>query len=187
MPEMERVFAELTALAEMVNGGEAGLPAIQRLVELAQGALDAVGASFAEYGPVGGRVIAASGSSRWAVGRQVDPADALGPGGAPIVEARVEEVPTELAGQLAGRGIRRLLGARVEVTGHVVGAVHAYFPDDGAANPYQRSAISLFAGVAGHLYGDSRGLPVYADTPVIGTLADAIAVVGPDGAVRSWN
>src|SRR2546430_7886832 len=82
MPEMERVFAELTALAEMVNGGEAGLPAIQRLVELAQGALDAVGASFAEYGPVGGRVIAASGSSRWAVGRvrSWNPAAAVVPG-----------------------------------------------------------------------------------------------------------
>src|SRR5439155_23526813 len=43
------------------------------------------------------------------------------------------------------------------------------------------------AGSAGRLYAGRRGLPIYADTPVVTTMADAIAVVGVDGLVRSWN
>jgi signal transduction histidine kinase len=185
---MERIFADLSGLADMVNAGEAGLPAIQRLVELTQGGLDAVGASFAEYGPAGGRVIAASGASLWAVGRQVDPADSMVADAARgrFVEVPVEEIPTE-AGQLSGRGIRRMLASRVEVAGHLVGTLHGYLADAGTASPLQRSAISLFAGLAAHLYGDSRGLPVYAEAPAMASLADAIAVVGHDGVVRSWN
>jgi PAS fold. len=42
-------------------------------------------------------------------------------------------------------------------------------------------------GVIGHLYADGQGLPIYGDDPVTGAMADAIAVVGPDGTVRSWN
>jgi signal transduction histidine kinase len=243
MAEMERVFADLTALTDMVSSGKGGLPAIQSLVELAQRAVDAVGASFAEYGLAGGRVIAATGAVRWAVGRHVDPIDSLAADTAPpdtapngtapadtgptgtrpadpvpadgvsadtgaadgmsavsgaadkpatgrvgrTIEARVSEIPTELGEQLAGRGIHRMLAARVEVDAHLVGTLHTYFSDDGLPTPLQRAAVALFAGVAGRLYGDSRGLPVYAETPAVATLADAIAVVGPDGVVRSWN
>src|SRR6266568_4060274 len=188
MADLERTFADLSGLADMVNAGEAGLPAIQRLVELTQTALDATGASFAEYGAAGGRVIAASGASLWTVGRQVAPAA----GGAAdatrgrIVEVRVEELPGE-AGQLSGRGIRRMLATRVEVAGQLVGTLHGYFADAGAASPFQRSALTMFAGIAAHLYADGRGLPVYAEAPAMATLADAIAVVGPGGVVRSWN
>jgi signal transduction histidine kinase len=190
MADMERVFADLTSLADMVNDGEAGLPAIQRLVQVTQSTLDADGAAFAEYGPAGGRVIAASGAALWAVGRHGDPADTLDartidPG--PIVEARVRDLPEELAGQLAGRGIRRMLAARVEIARQLVGTLYGYFPDDGVATPVQRTAISMFAAIAGHLYGDGRGLPISAEASVVATLADAIAVVGPDGRVRSWN
>src|SRR5947209_6777864 len=183
---MERMFAVLSALADVVNGGEAGLPVIQRLVELTQAALGAAGASFAEYGTAGGRVIAASGASLWAVGRQVEVPDWALPGGLRIVELPVADLRGE-AGQLSGRGIRRMLATRVEVAGHAVGTLHGYLADAGTATQAQRSALTLFAGIASHLYGDSRGLPVYAETPAMATLADAIAVVGPGGVVRSWN
>jgi two-component system, OmpR family, phosphate regulon sensor histidine kinase PhoR len=186
--DLERIFADLSALAGMVNSGEAGLPAVQRLVEFTQTALGAAGASFAEYGKAGGRVIAASGASLWTVGRQVDAAAvALGdPSGDRIVELPVEQVPDE-AGQLSGRGIRWMLGTRVEVAGVLVGTLHGYFTAPGTASAAQRSALALVAGITAHLYGDGRGLPVYAETPAVATLADAIAVVGPDGVVRSWN
>jgi signal transduction histidine kinase len=189
MAELERVFTDLTALTEMVNSGEAGLPAIQRLVELVQRAVEADGAAFVEYGPAGGRVIAASGAARWAVGRQVDPEDRLIDDDEPdrVVEARVEEIPTALGRQLAGRGVRRLLAVQVEVAGHPVGLLRAYFADDAPVGGLRHAALGLFGAVAGHLYADGRGLPVYAETPAVATLADAIAVVGPDGAVRSWN
>ncbi len=190
MAEMERVFADLTALADMVNTGEAGLPTIQCLVEITQRAVDAAGSAFAEYGPSSGRVVAASGAALWAVGRYVDPGNVLatrdiGPGR--VVEARAEEMPADLAEQLVGRGVRRILAARVEIAGRLVGTLHSYFPDEGAATPLQRSLLSLFGAVASHLYGDGRGLPVYAEAPAVARLADAVAVVGPDGLVRSWN
>ncbi len=201
MAEMERVLADLTTLTDLVNSGQAGLPAIQRLVRIAQQAVDAAGASFAEYAPTGGRMIAASGAARWALGRQVEDAavatDLPAPGAAPepaqpspaerVTEDRVEQLPPALARQLTGRGMRRVLAARVEVAGQLVGTLHVYFADDHPASAGQRSMLTLFAGLVGHLYADSRGLPVYADTPAVNTLADAIAVVGPDGLVRSWN
>jgi signal transduction histidine kinase len=190
MADVERVFADLTELVDSVNAGDSGLIAIQRLVELTQRALDAVGASFAEYGSAGGRVIAASGDSAWAVGRFVDPGDQLVAkmiGLGRIIEATLDDIPTDLAGHLRAKGIRRMLAARAELTGHVVGTLHAYFSDGGRPEPVQRSTISFLATAAGHLYGDNRGLPVYADGPVVASLADAIAVVGPDNRVRSWN
>src|SRR5437763_759331 len=80
MADFEGIFADLSTLAGTVNSAEGGLPAIQGLVEFTQTALGAAGASFAEYGTAGGRVIAASGASLWTVGRQVDAA-AGGPAG----------------------------------------------------------------------------------------------------------
>ena len=188
MADLEGIFADLSALAGTVNSAEGGLPAIQGLVEFTQTALGAAGASFAEYGTAGGRVIAASGASLWTVGRQVDAAaGGLGDAaGGRIVELPVERLPAE-AGQLSGRGIRWMLATRVEVAGVLVGTLHGYFTRPGTADPAQRSALALVAGVTAHLYGDGRGLPVYAETPAVAALADAIAVVGPDGVVRSWN
>jgi two-component system phosphate regulon sensor histidine kinase PhoR len=188
-PEIEHVFADLAALTGMVNSGEAGLPAIQRLVELAQRAVDSVGAAFVEYGPVGGRVIAASGAARWAVGRYIDPADHLMDEEHPeaVVDVRVADIPTPLGRQLAERGVRRVLAVQVEVAGQLVGMLRAYLTDDDPASGVRRAGLSLFGAVAGHLYADRRGLPVYAEAPAVATLADAIAVVGPDGAVLSWN
>jgi signal transduction histidine kinase len=188
MAELERIFADLAVLADLVNTGTGGLPAIECLVDLTQNAVEAVGASFAEYGPGGGRVIAASGASLWAVGRRVQPADGQldDPTARRIIEVPAELIPAE-AGQLSGRGIHRMLATRVEVAGHLVGTLHAYLSGEAPATRAQRSALALFGGVAAHLYGDSRGLPVYAEAPAIATLADAIAVVGPDGRVRSWN
>jgi signal transduction histidine kinase len=190
MADVERIFADLTDLVESVNAGDSGLLALQRLVELSEHALGAVGASFAEYGSAGGRVIAASGDAAWAVGRFVDPGDQLVAeliGRGRIIEAAIDDVPVELAGYLRAKGIRRMLVARAELAGHVVGTLHAYFADDGRLDPVQRSAISFFAAAASHFYGDKRGLPVYADGPVVASLADAVAVVGPDNQVRSWN
>src|SRR2546421_133574 len=188
MADLEGIFADLSTLAGPVNSAEGGLPAIQGLVEFTQPALGAAGASFAEYGTAGGRVIAPSGASLWTVGRQVDAAaGGLGDAaGGRIVELPVERLPAE-AGQLSGRGIRWMLATRVEVAGVLVGTLHGYFTRPGTADPAQRSALALVAGVTAHLYGDGRGLPVYAETPAVATLADAIAVVGPDGVVRSWN
>jgi two-component system, OmpR family, phosphate regulon sensor histidine kinase PhoR len=190
MAEMERFFGELTGLVDMVNAGDSGLAALQNLVELTQQTVGALGAAFAEYGPGGGRVIAASGASSWAIGRTVDPTDPavaaiLGQGR--LMEVDVEELPLELRTYLRGRGISRMLAARAELTGQLVGSLHAYLVDGAPAGPRERAAISFFAALAVHLYGDNRGLPLYGDSPAAASLADALAVIGPDGTVRSWN
>jgi len=190
MPEMEGFFAELTALTDMVNAGDSGLPALQHLVELTQHTVGAIGASFAEYGPGGGRVIAASGISTWAIGRPVDPVDPFFTGilrQGRVMEAAIDELPVDLRMHMRGRGASRMLAARAEHTGQLVGTLHAYRAEDSAATPAQRSAISFFAALAVHLYGDNRGLPLYGDGPTVASLADALAVIGPDGRVRSWN
>jgi len=94
MAEKESVDVDPRALTDLANAGEHGLPAIQRLLELCQEALGAVGAGFVEFGPYSGRVIAASGSANWSVGRSVDligrPAAQILHTGGPAGATRVE-------------------------------------------------------------------------------------------------
>jgi two-component system, OmpR family, phosphate regulon sensor histidine kinase PhoR len=190
MAEMERFFAELTALTDMVNAGDSGLAALQHLVELTQRTLGAVGASFAEYGPGGGRVIAGSGQCAWAIGRAIDPTDPVNAGilaQGRLMEADIDELHADLRGHMRGRGAGRMLAARAELTGQLLGSLHAYLPEGTEVTALQRSAISFFAALAVHLYGDHRGLPLYGEGPAVASLVDALAVIGPDGTVRSWN
>src|SRR2546421_4304880 len=158
-PEIEHVFADLAALTGMVNSGEAGLPAIQRLVELAQRAVDSAGATFIEYGPVGGRVIAASGAARWAVGRYIDPADHLVDEEHPeqVVDARVEDIPTALGRQLCERGVRRVLAGQIEGSGPPGGMLRADPPRDTPARRGRRAGAALVrAGARALLPGPRR-------------------------------
>ena len=166
-----------------------GLRAVQELVERCQDGLGAVGAGFVEFGPSGGRVIAATGASRWAVGRLVDSSGPLltrlqqtdRP-----VEARVVDQPSDLSRQLAGRGISRILGVRVRLSTDLAAGLFACFAEDRDVDPDRYAALARLAADTGQLY-DRQGLPVYAAEPAVTTLADAIAVVDADGGVRSWN
>lgn len=187
---MERLFAELTALTDLVNAGAPGLTAVQRLVELTQTTVNANGATFVEYSSSGGRVIAACGTAVWGVGRHVDLSEPLVvrlTSVDRVIDVGLDEVPEQGARNLEAAGVRRMLAARIERSGRVVGTLQAFFPEEGPADPARRAAITFFAGVIGHLYADGQGLPIYGDEPATGAMVDAIAVVGPDGTVRSWN
>jgi two-component system, OmpR family, phosphate regulon sensor histidine kinase PhoR len=190
-PDVAELVVELTRFNEMVNSGDSGLPAVERAVELTRRFTGAIGASYVEYGAAGGRVVATSGMSEFARGRHVDPAEpvtaALLRQGR-LVEIPVRELPQALAEQLHVHGAARMLASLVELGEHLVGSLHAYFPDpDGEVTAQQRALVSFFASLLGHLYGDNRGLPVYADAPSASTLADAAAVVDRDGTVLSFN
>src|SRR5215469_5430307 len=106
---MERFFAELTALTDLVNAGAPGLTAVQRLVELAQQTIGGAGATFAEYGSSGGRVIAASGAAVWGVGRYIEPSAPLVvrlSSGERVIEAGLDAMPPDFASHLEGAGVR---------------------------------------------------------------------------------
>jgi signal transduction histidine kinase len=190
-PDYASLIAGHTAVIKMINTGNSGLPALHRLLEVVQQALGAAGMSFAEYGPGGGRIIAASGASGWALGRPVDtadPATAKLLAGPAVQEVPVDALATELADHLLGRGLRRMLGARVETGGLLIGSLQSYYPDaDGVASPEHRALVEYIASGVAHMYGDQAGLPVHGDGPVVAALADGLAIVDCDGAVRLWN
>ena len=191
MPDYHRLIAGQTAVVDLVNSGSTGLPVLARLVETAQAALGARGASFAEYGPSGGRIIAASGACAWALGRPVDathPAVRRHLAGPRSWDVPVDVLETGLARQLSRRGLRRMLGARAEVSGLVVGSLHAYYPDaEGRAGAEAHAVVAFVAACAGHLYDGQAGLPVHGHGPIVAALADGLAVVDAEGTVTLWN
>lgn len=191
MTELDRFLTDPPALADLVSTGQAGLPALQRLVEAAHAAFGGISGAFVEYSAFGGRVVAASGVSQRSVGRYIQSdgpqADRFFRAGLPV-ELRADDLAPSFAAELAGRGIRRIIGVRVEVTREVVGGLFVCFPDaDGVAGPAQQAALASYGRAASQLYKIGYGLPVYGAAPPVSAIADAVAVVGADGVVRSWN
>lgn len=191
LPEHTGFIAGLAGVIDTINAGSAGLPALTRLLWVAQAGLRAEGMSFAEYGPTGGRVIAATGAAEWALGRPLDLADpaimALR-AGPRIQDVPLSRLPEWLAGQLAGRGLFRVFYCRAELGSLAIGHVHAYYRDaEGRSGPEQQALIQLAAACAAHQYADSAGLPVHGDGPVVAALTDGLAIVDREGRVRLWN
>ena len=188
--DREEIISALTEVVDLVNAGESGLPALRRLVILAQRSTGAAGASFVEYGSSGGRIVAVSGAMEWALGRRLNT-------GLPAVarllaEGRVNEYPpAELGGdsavQLGARGISWVTRAWTQIQGRVVGSLHVYHLSARPLDGNDRQRLVCLAALAGNLYRDARGLPVSSDTPAPVATSDAVVVVGPDGCVRSWN
>jgi two-component system phosphate regulon sensor histidine kinase PhoR len=189
--EPARLFERLAELTDMINHGEGGLSVLQLLVELTQDATGAVGAAFVEYGQSAGRIVAASGELCWALGRPI------GPNSPTYRQTLADPAPRQMpidvlssegVRQLRGRGINRMVRAGACSNGMLVGNMQVFFADeDGAADEAQLALIGYLAASAAHLYADRSGLPVHDDGPVVASLADGLAVVGPGGIVRSWN
>ncbi|GAB7041252.1 MULTISPECIES: sensor histidine kinase [Catenuloplanes] len=189
-PDYAAFIAGHTAVINMINAGASGVTALNRLLEVVQTGLGAHGVSFAEYGPSRGRIVATSGASSWALGRVVDHADpsvARLLSGPATTEVPVTALPAEVAEQFTTRGIRRMLGARVEAGGLALGSLHAFFTDDEPSSPEAHGLLGYVAVSVAHLYGDQSGLPVHGDGPVVAALADGLAIVDSQGYVRLWN
>ncbi|MEV4480204.1 PAS domain-containing sensor histidine kinase [Micromonospora coxensis] len=194
MPERTDLAALITghnAVIEMINAGDAGLPVLTQLLQVARPALGADSLAFVEFTPTGGRVIAASGSAEWTIGRPLpasDPATVCLLSGPRVRRVRLDRLPGPLAGELAARGLSRMIAARAEIGGLTVGSLHALYADaqeaeDGTAH----AVVGYLASCIAHMYGDQSGLPVHGDGPVVAALADGLAVVDRDGYVRLWN
>ncbi|SCL60998.1 PAS/PAC sensor signal transduction histidine kinase [Micromonospora citrea] len=194
MPErtdLSALIAGHTAVIESVNSGDAGVPVLTRLLRVVQSALDAAGMAFVEFTPAGGRVIAATGAAEWTIGRPVPPDDpTVGCllSGPRACQVRTDQLAGKLAGELAGRGLLRMVVSRAEVGGLTVGSLHAFDPGGtDARDTASHDVMSYTASCIAHLYGDQSGLPVHGDGPVVAALADGLAVVDRDGNVRLWN
>ncbi|WP_422772584.1 ATP-binding protein [Plantactinospora sp. WMMC1484] len=190
-PDYPRLVAGHAGVLEMLNAGEVGLPVLNHLLLVGAEALGVPGMSFVEFGPNGGRVVAAHGELAWAVGLPIpvldQPSDdrLCGPG---VRAMSVDVLPPDLAEELDGRGLRHLLAARVEIGGLTIGNVYAIYPDAGRPDdPEHRSVLGFLAATAAHMYGDQAGLPVHGDGTAVAALADGLAVVSRDGTVQLWN
>lgn len=187
-PDYAALVRGQTSILDRINAGEAGLAILHELVQLAQDTLGAHGAAFAEYGPAHGRVIAASGACARAVGRPVERADALLATGPRTQLIRLDRTDDEYIGGLEGAGLHRMLGARCEIGGLVIGALHLYYGDgEDAPSAEHHAVLSLFASYVAHMYGDQAGLPVHGDGPVVAALSDGLAIVDRGGVVQLWN
>jgi two-component system, OmpR family, phosphate regulon sensor histidine kinase PhoR len=190
-PDYAALLAGQAVVIDMMNSGEVGLAMLTRQLGLAQRALHADGMTFVEYGPSGGRIIAANGAADWALGRPVDtgdPASARLLAGARTQHLPVDALDNALAHQLRGRGLRRMLYARTEIRGLVIGGLHAYFTDaTGEASVEQHTLMTYLATCIAHMYGDQAGLPVHGDGPVVAALADGLAIIDRDLRIRLWN
>ncbi|MFB9234559.1 ATP-binding protein [Plantactinospora siamensis] len=191
VPDYRSLIAGHTVAIEMINTGDAGLPVLTRLIGIIQRSIHADGMVFVEYTPTEGRIVAATGAAEWTLGRPVpigDPASNRLLTGPRCQELPVDALAEELAAQLDGSGIGRMLVARAEIGGLTVGGLHAlYPPDTPAPGDEVRTVLSYVASSIAHLYGDQAGLPVHGDGPVVAALADGLAIVDSDGGVRLWN
>ncbi|MEU8365859.1 sensor histidine kinase [Micromonospora tulbaghiae] len=179
-----------TAVINMINSGESGLAVLTRLLREVEPSVGAAGLVFVEFTPAGGRVIAATGSAEFVLGRPLpatDPATVCLLAGPPVREVRVDAIPGALADEVAGRGLCRMIVARAEIGGLTIGSLHALYPLGEPLQPSQRAVIGYIAACIAHMYGDQTGLPVHGDGPVVAALADGLAVVDRDGRVRLWN
>ncbi|MEU8295752.1 ATP-binding protein [Micromonospora sp. NPDC048909] len=179
-----------TVVIEMINSGDAGLPVLTQLLRVAQPALGAAAMAFVEFGPTGGRVIAATGAAEWTVGRPLagnDPATVCLLTGPRVQQVRMDHLTGRLPGELAERGLRQMVVSRAEIGGHTVGSLHALYAEDEEPDDEQHGVVAYLASCIAHMYGDQTGLPVHGDGPVVAALADGLAVVDRDGHVRLWN
>lgn len=190
-PDYAALIAGQADVIEVANSGVSGLPVVGHLLGLGQRALHADGMTFVEYGPSGGRVIAASGATGWTLGRPVDP---TAPANARLLAGpQTSELPADAfeAGftlQLRSRGLHRVIHARTEISGTTIGSLHAFFADPGGtATADDHSLMAYLASCIAHLYSDQAGLPVHGNGPVVAALADGLAVVDHDLRIRLWN
>jgi two-component system phosphate regulon sensor histidine kinase PhoR len=193
MPErtdFSALIAGHTDVIAMINSGGSGLSALTQLLRVVEPAVHAAGLVWVEFAPTGGRVIAATGSAEFVVGRPLpatDPATVCLLSGPPLREVRLDDSPAALAVEVSGRGLSRMIVARAEIGGLTVGSLHALYPDGEPLDESQCAVIRYVAGCIAHMYGDQTGLPVHGDGPVVAALADGLAVVDRDHHVRLWN
>ncbi|HEX6498590.1 MAG TPA: ATP-binding protein [Micromonosporaceae bacterium] len=178
-------------MVQRVTAGEPGSSVLADLVDTTREVLGAAGGTFVEVGAGGGRVVAATGVMRWALGRSVDvdarDADSvLGRSG--IHTSRPDAMPSGFAALLRAHGVEHIVAVGVELGDRVIGTLYLFFVDEPVALPAQwRDVLGFVGATMAHLYRDRRGLPVYGDLAAASQPSEAVVLVDADGTVRGWN
>jgi two-component system phosphate regulon sensor histidine kinase PhoR len=174
----------LRGLTELISGttDTGGLVGLQLLVELAAAATGSIGASFVEYGPDDGRVVAACGSAQFMLGRPIDPQSPE------IAEAVANSAPGQVT-LVRLTPVLRMLRTSAVVGDVVVGSIQIYLPGGAGGVPSAAEAwLRLFGTCAAQLYVSENGLPAgESGDPSLDPVSLPIVVVTPEGTVRAWN
>jgi signal transduction histidine kinase len=76
----------------------------------------------------------------------------------------LDSLNDEFAQQIEGGSLHRMLGARSEAGGAIVGSLHVYYGEnDGEPGPEHHAVLELLAAYVGQLYDHRSGLPVHGD------------------------
>jgi two-component sensor histidine kinase len=183
-----RLLDEATDLINQLTRGESGLLGLRRVVSIGAWALDADGVAIIEFGPVSGRIVAASGAAAAVLGRRVDSGDDTLRRlmvGEPYVVAAAKDLPADLR-DMSRRSASAVIGRITRGTG-TVGAFVAMLPDGvDPADPMRARLVRYLVALAGRLYRESPGLPLHPD-PTLRIRPDTTAVVDRAGIVRWTN
>lgn len=183
-----RFLDEATELINQLTRGESGLLGLRRLVSIGAWALEADGVAIIEFGPVSGRIVAASGAAAAVLGRRVDSGnDTLRRlvGGEPYVVAAADDLPPDLR-DMSRRSAAAVIGYITRGTG-TVGAFVAMLPEGvDPADPMRVRLVRHLVALAARLYRESPGLPLHPD-PTLRIRPDTTAVVDRAGIVRWTN
>ena len=190
-PDYAAFIAGHSEVIERINSGEAGLPILGVVLRLAQQALGAAGMTFAEYGPSGGRIVAATGAAEWALGRPVDktsPTTSRLLTGLRTQVLSLDRIDGQFPDQATGHGLHTMLVTRAILGGLVVGSLQAFYREaEDLPTIEHHTLIEFVATNLAHMYGHQAGLPVHGDGPVVAALADGLAIIDYDRKVRLWN
>jgi signal transduction histidine kinase len=159
----------LTEIVEFANSDRNGPAALQRTVDFAAAAAGAAGAACVEFTGSRGRVVAATRSLRWSLGRPVDGTDprvAKLLGGPTAQEVELDRMPWAPEDQLLARGYRRMLVGVTTVDGSVVGSLHVLFSHDGVADAQQLAVVRLLTAAAARAYRYGADQQTYSDEPM---------------------
>jgi signal transduction histidine kinase len=178
-----RFFTDSTALVAQSTSGESGLVSVRQVGDIALWTLDAKGVAFVEFGPAVGRVIAAAGGARNALGRRVESGDErirtlLG-------SSAIRIGPTDqLPGDLRATDGSTFMFGRVTLGARVAGALVAYVEpyQDPEAQAARLAAMRYFAALIGQIYGAGRGLPLHAE-PTVRAPTDSTLLLDADNVV----
>jgi signal transduction histidine kinase len=183
-----RFFDEAIDLINQLTRGESGLLGLRRVVTMGVWALAADGVAVIEFGPVSGRIIAASGIAAAVLGRRVDSGDdqmrRLVEGDSYVVCAP-DDLPPDLR-DMSRHSATAVVG-RIARGAGTAGALVAVLPKSiDPAEPLRVRVFQYLISVAARLYQQSPGLPLHPD-PTLRIRPDTTAVVDRAGIVRWTN